>query len=135
MASFRIRINTRPAGEINRWTLHKYFDSVYSLTPRIVSTRMSKLPTDESMIMQVVVKVKSTQSLQKFRRGVGQREESIIQGPGDQPKTMVEYVVLQRMMIEGKLNDWMIWGTTQESKVEDVLGEENSLGSPAIGKP
>lgn len=96
---------------------------------------MSKIPMDESVIMQVVVKVKSIQSLQKFRRGVGQREESIIQGPGDQPKTMVEYVVLQRMMIEGKLNDWMIWGTTQESKVEDVLGEENSLRSPAIGKP
>ncbi len=96
---------------------------------------MGKLPMDESVIMQVVVKVKSIQSLQKFMQGVGPKEDIVIWGPGDGPKTLVEYVVLQRMMIKGGERNWMIWGTTQESRVEDVLGEEISLGSPAIGKP
>lgn len=95
---------------------------------------MGMLPMDESVIMQVVVKVKSTQSLQKFMQGVGREEDAGMRGPEDGPKTLVEYVVLQRIMVEGEEKDWMIWGTTQESKLEDVLGEENSLGSPAIGK-
>jgi len=135
LATFRIRINTRPKGEINRWTLHKYFDNFYSLTPRIVSTRMGRLPSDESVMMQVVVKVKSTQSLQKFTQSVGGKEDTVIPGPEEGPKTLVEYVVLQRMMIEGEEKKWMIWGTMQESKVEDVIGEENPVGSPAIGNP
>lgn len=96
---------------------------------------MGRLPSDESVMMQVVVKVKSTQSLQKFTQSVGGKEDTVIPGPEEGPKTLVEYVVLQRMMIEGEEKKWMIWGTMQESKVEDVIGEENPVGSPAIGNP
>lgn len=96
---------------------------------------MGKLPMEESLVMQVVVRVKSTQSLERYVKGAGGKEDTAIKGPGDGPMTLVEYVVLQKTMIEGKEMNWRIWGTTQESKVEDVLGEDSLVESPALGKP
>ena len=52
-------------------------------------------------------------------------------------KKVVEYVVLQRKMLGGKEEGWKIWGTTEESKVEDVLGNDPSdavFATSAIGK-
>lgn len=132
--SFRVRIATRPKNETTRWTLHRYFDSFYSLTPRIVSTRIGRLPRDQSAIMQVVVKIKSTQSLERLKKGNTEKGGIDGQGTQDAPKTLVEYMVLQRMMLNGTEGPWKIWGTTQETKVDDVLGEEKTVGSPAVGK-
>lgn len=95
---------------------------------------MGMLPTAKSAIYQVVVKMKSVQSLERKIKGTGGREEAVVKGPGDGQKSMVEYLVLQRMILEGKEQPWMVWGTTQESKVEDVLREESPVGAPAIGK-
>lgn len=49
-------------------------------------------------------------------------------------KKMVEYVVLQRMMLKGKEREWKIWGTVEESKVEDVLGDNGVVATPAVEK-
>ena len=49
-------------------------------------------------------------------------------------KKMVEYVVLQRMMLKAKEEKWKIWGTVEESKVEDVLGEDAVVAAAAVGK-
>lgn len=84
--------------------------------------------------MQVVVKIKSIQSLEKIVKGVGGKEDTVVKGAGDERKKLVEYVVLQRMMIEGEEQPWMFWGTTQETRVEDVLGENNVVGSPQVGR-
>lgn len=51
-----------------------------------------------------------------------------------QEKKMVEYVVLQRMMLKGKEGGWKIWGTIEESKVGDVLGDDAVVATPAMGK-
>lgn len=109
-----------------RWTLHRYIGS-----PRIVSTRIAQLPdTPNSAIFQVVVKVKSVQSLERIRKGKDGGEDTVIAGPGSDQKQMVEYLVLQRMMLKGKENPWMVWGTTEETKVEDVLEDDRQIGSP-----
>ena len=47
---------------------------------------------------------------------------------------MKEYVVLQRMMLEGKEGKWKVWGTIEESKVEDVLGDNARVAALAVGK-
>lgn len=84
--------------------------------------------------MQVVVKIKSTQSLQRIAKGNHEKVGTDGHGSQDAPKTLVEYVVLQRMMLDGKESPWRIWGTTQETKVDDVLGEEKAIGSPTMRK-
>ena len=73
--------------------------------------------------MQVVIRLRSIQSLERIQKGVAGQEDMIIGGSGEGRK-LVEFIVLQRMMIEGEERPWMVWGTTQESKVADVLGEE-----------
>lgn len=49
-------------------------------------------------------------------------------------KKMVEYVVLQRMMLMGEEGKWKIWGTIEESKVEDVLGDDAVVATQALSK-
>ena len=128
LTSFRTRIHSRPKNEASRWTLHGYIGS-----PWIVSTRIGMLQQKKSVIMQSVVRLRSIQSLRKFIKGVGGQEHAITKGSENEQKRIVEYVVLQKTIIEGEENPWMFWGTTQESKLENVLGEENPAGSPSMG--
>jgi len=132
LSSFRTRINSRPKNEIHRWTLHRYIGS-----PRIVSTRAAVLPEDKSAIMQVVVRLSSTQSLETILKGVGGREDTVTkgtQGTQDGKQDLVEYLVLQKLILRGTEKPWMVWGTTQESQVGQVLGEESPVGSPTMSK-
>ncbi|CAD6592719.1 MAG: hypothetical protein ASARMPREDX12_006413 [Alectoria sarmentosa] len=122
LASFRTRINVRPPKESLQWTLHKYIGS-----PRIVSTNIVSLEIEKSALYQVIVKMQSVQSL----------ERTTANGlPSDttKEKKMVEYVVLQRMMLKAKEEKWKIWGTVEESKVEDVLGGDAVVAAAAVGK-
>lgn len=89
---------------------------------------------ERSAIYQVIVKLKSVQSLERVRKGKDGGEDTVVKILGSEPKMMVEYLVLQRMMLKGKEQQWMIWGTTEETKVEDVLRDERRLGSPAEEK-
>lgn len=117
LASFRARIHNRLQNEHIRWNLHRYIGA-----PRIVSTRVAFLPVEKSALYQVVVKIKSIQSL----------KSSLVTDAGN-TKHMVEYLVLQRRMWKGAEESWKIWGTVEETKVEDVLGHE-SVHTPAMGK-
>ena len=105
-----------------KWTLHRYIGF-----PRIVSTSIAILEIEKSALYQVVVKIKSAQSLERTHaNGL----------PIDTPeeKDMVEYVVLQRMMLRGTEGKWKIWGTIEESKVEAVLGDDAVVATAAVGK-
>lgn len=120
--SFRTRINVRPPKESLQWTLHRYIGF-----PRIVSTNIVTLEIEKSALSQVVVKIKSMQSLERTPKN----------GPASdmtKAKKMVEYVVLQRMMLRGEEQKWKIWGTIEESKVEDVLGDDAVVATLAVGK-
>lgn len=121
LTSFRTRINVRPPKESLQWTLHKY-----GRFSRIVSTNIATLEIEESAIYQVVVKLKSTQSLAQIPANgltTNMTEE----------RKVVEYVVLQRIMLNGKEGKWKIWGTIEESK-EDVLGDNTVAATPAVAK-
>ena len=79
---------------------------------------------EKSALMQVVVKLRSTQSLEKVIKGVHGKEDTILCNVEDREKEFVEYMVLQKMIIHGAEKPWKVWGTTQESQVEEVLGDE-----------
>ena len=80
------------------------------------------LPIKNSAIRQVVVRIRSKQSLAKIipaaRKG---KRETVVEGT-DKEKDVDEYVVIQRRIMNGKEGAWMIWGTTQETSVDEVLG-------------
>lgn len=118
------RINSRSPAESLRWTLHKYIGF-----PRVVSSRASPLPRKDSALRQVVVKIKSKQSLALVQSSATGKPE-VVKGT-DQEKDMVEYLVLQRRMFDGLEGPWKIWGTAQETEADDVLGR--SAPTPGVG--
>ena len=128
-ASLRSKIDYRPVGERVNWTLHRYIGR-----PRIVSTRIARLPLDESAIYQVVVRIKSMQSLGKILKGTGGKSDEIIDETKGVPKKVTEYVVLQKRILRGKEDQWKIWGMTEETKPEDVLREGSATYAQAMVK-
>ena len=122
LASFRARIKDRPSKESLQWTLHKYIGF-----SRIVSTNIVSLEIESSALYQVVVKIKSLQSLVKVPAN-GSASDTRVE------KKVEEYLVLQKMMLRGKEGMWRVWGTIEESKVEDVLGDDARVAGLAVGK-
>ena len=122
VASLSTRINARPHNESLQWRLYKYIGR-----PRIVSTNIVSLEIEKSALYQVVVRIKSIQSLERT-------PENDTASDTTEQKTILVYVVLQSMMLRGEEGQWKIWGTIEESKVEDVLGDDTLVAAPAIGK-
>ena len=86
---------------------------------------------EKSYIYQAVLKVRSVQSLDKIVKNMN-GEEEVVKGPASEPKRKVEYLVLQRQMFKGEESPWKIWGTTEETKVEDALEEQSKTAVPAL---
>ena len=108
------------------WTLHRYIGR-----PRIVSTRIARLPLNVSAIYQVVVKIKSMQSLKKIQKGTGAQRDVVVEETKGEPKKVTEYVVLQKRMIRGKEDPWKIWGMTEETKPEDFMQADRATSLQA----
>lgn len=100
-----------------RWTLHRYIKS-----PRIVSDRASMLQVKEAAVRQVVVKIKSVQSLVKNKRHPQNKEEVIV-GDIESGRIINEYLVVQRRIWKGQEERWRIWGTIQEPDVNEILSQ------------
>ena len=113
------RIASRPHDERTRWTLHKYVGF-----PRVVSHRVTGLPPKDSALRQVIVKIKSKQSLARLRRN--EAGEEVVATGSDNVKQLLEYLVLQRRIFKALEGPWMIWGTVEETKPEEVLGNKIS---------
>lgn len=109
--SFRARIGAR-RGEKVQWTLHNYARS-----PRIVSDRAARLPIEGAGLRQAVVRIRSRQSLTRFRGG------QVVAGSGG-GKDVKEYVVIQKRLWKGKEEGWMVWGTMEETPLEKFVAEE-----------
>lgn len=122
LASLRTRINVRPPKESLQWILHGCIGF-----PRIVSTNIVTLEIEKSALYQAVVKIKSMQSLRRTPMN------GLVSDISREKKT-VEYVVLQKMMLRGEEGKWKIWGTIEESKVEDVLGDDAVVATQTLSK-
>ena len=92
---------------------------------------MGRLPMDKSAIMQVVVRIKSIQSLEKTTKVAGRREHADSQIAAGEDQRLTEYLVLQRMLIENEEQPWMVWVTVQETPVEQALGKVGVAGASA----
>ncbi|KAI9819384.1 MAG: hypothetical protein M1826_001133 [Phylliscum demangeonii] len=141
LASFATRIQSRPANERLTWTLHRY-----SSFARVVSDRAARLPVgDDTCQRQAIVRIRSSQSLTRFRKepgrlrggggagagagagaggggGGGGHADSrylAVSGTGAE-KELLEYFVIQRRHSGGVEGPWMVWGTTGETTVETL---------------
>lgn len=113
-ASLKARIASRSTREFHQWVLHEYTHA-----PRIVSDRCGVLLNGHAL-RQVTVRIRSVQSLIKTVQDEQSKENVLVKGSAEE-KLMDEYLVIQRRIWKSNEEPWMIWGTTQESKVEDVL--------------
>ena len=74
------------------------------------------------------------QSLEKILKGTGENRDVVVEETKGKPKKVMEYVVLQKRILRGKEDQWKIWGTTEETKPEDVLREDSATYSRAMVK-
>lgn len=95
------------------WKLHKY-----TKFARVVSNRAVRLPFEDAGQRQAVVRVQSRQSLTKYNP-----DGSVVSGTGGE-KEVKEYVVIQKRVLDGEEGPWFIWGTTEETTLEEMERRE-----------
>ncbi|TIA66755.1 hypothetical protein D6C83_02248 [Aureobasidium pullulans] len=119
------RIIARGPNTGMQWQLHRWLNE-----PKIVSHKYmpmsledNKDKTKQTTIQQVVVRMQSLQSLKKIKkvRQGGKVVEMLEEGSSQVAKPVTEYLVVQRLCKRGKMGEWMVWGTTRESSVEEAL--------------
>ena len=81
---------------------------------KIVSDKVAPLPFGKNnLLRQCVVRIRTRQRLDKF------------DGRGPKTAELTEYVVIQRLRIDGQDEGWKIWGTTKPStrdEIEKIMG-------------
>ena len=76
---------------------------------KIVSDKVAPLPFGQNnLLRQVVVRISSRQELQTPENPVGKKAD------------LTEYVVIQRMRMDGVDEGWKLWGTTKQSTMKDI---------------
>ncbi|KAI9784737.1 MAG: hypothetical protein M1816_000740 [Peltula sp. TS41687] len=113
LRSFISRIQARRPSERYVWQLHKY-----TKFARVVSNRAVRLPFEDAGQRQAVVRIQSRQSLTKYD-DVGR----VVSGSGAE-KEVREYVVIQKRVMDGKEGAWWVWGTTEETTLEEMERRE-----------
>ena len=128
--SLRGRVQQRAPNTYLRWSVKKQLSS-----PRLCSFKAAVLPgpkgesaEERNAQIQAVVKLHTLQSLQhvkKVAKRVGQKlvtSEELI--GAEEEKESVEYVVLQKTLRRGKMNNWQVWGFTNETSLNRLLRED-----------
>lgn len=82
--------------------------------PKVMSHRAATLGIDGLAIRQTVVRIDSRQKLSRYRP-----DGTLIEGSGKE-KDILEYVVIQKMTVDGKEREWQVWGTTGETTLQQV---------------
>jgi protein MBA1 len=112
LENFQARIQSR-GRETLKWELIKY-----NRKSKVMSNRSASLGMEGIMIRQAVVRINSQQKLTRFKP-----DGSIVPGTGE-VKDVQEYVVIQKKLLQGKEDDWVVWGTTEETTLESIKDEE-----------
>lgn len=112
-----LRIRKRPSEELVSWTLEQYnrTPSTFFTGVRVLSDRATAIPDfPDSGIRQIIVRISSQQRTQTF--GLG--NDGHLTSPRIQDCT--EYMVIQKVRIQGMQKDWEIWGFTKPTTMEDL---------------
>lgn len=78
---------------------------------KVLADRAAPLPIGDqtkTRLRQMVVRIDTTQTLDKNN------------GQGPKTADITEYMVIQKLKLEGKPEDWMVWGTVRPSTVKEI---------------
>ena len=65
------------------------------------------------------------QSLARFKIGVNGKPDVLVPGTGE-AKDVREYLVIQKRLLKGSNEGpWKIWGTTDETDIQDIIQGNN----------
>lgn len=127
------RIQTRAPNTRFEWKVHRYVGKPWLCSYRVGVMDPNPKPSNENNVLQqAVVRIRSMQSLKKFKRtrakGSTNAEEVLEAGSGDE-KLVIEYLVIQKMLRKGKPGPWKVWGTTDETTMEKIeAAEKKKIG-------
>lgn len=79
------------------------------------------LPYRGAALRQVVVRMRSRQSLARMVSNGKNKSGTLVQGTGEEIDVS-EYLVLQRRMLRNEEGPWLIWGTTSETEPARLIG-------------
>jgi protein MBA1 len=115
--SFQDRIAARPHGLAATWKLK----GNHHVSTAIVSNRalLLSLPGyDETGIQQIVLRLRSDQSLQYDAASRDSRDRKLRYSPKE--GEVLEYLVLQRQILRGVFKEWKVWGFANEWDMESI---------------
>lgn len=128
--SLRARVAQRAPNTYLRWSVKRQLSS-----PKLCSYKAAVLPgpkgessEERNAQIQAVVRLHTLQSLQHVKK-VSQRvknklvtKEELV--GAEEEKESVEYVVMQKTLRRGKMNNWQVWGFTNETSLQQLLKED-----------
>nr|POF16709.1 hypothetical protein CFP56_71350 [Quercus suber] len=133
------RVRARPKGVRLRWKVERYVrrPSVMSFKAGLMNLEKKASKEEQLGMKQAVVRIHSVQSLQHVRlvtvkdpggSGTSSVREVLVDAMGKPleegetsvpvTKESVEYLVVQKLLINSREKDWKIWGTTKETPME-----------------
>jgi protein MBA1 len=128
--SLRGRVQQRAPNTYLRWSVKKQLSA-----PKLCSFKAAVLPgpkgeskEERNAQIQAVVKLHTLQSLQhvkKVAKRVNKQMLTMEEPVGaEEVKESIEYIVVQRTLRRGKMNDWQVWGFTNETTLNQILRED-----------
>ena len=121
-------IINRQQNQYARWEIKGAWPHIKS---RVVSNQVANLPRDNCSIRQAVVKISSQQRILRYDE-LGDGTRQLVLG-SDKWEPMMEYLVLQKRIIDGTEEAWRIWGMVEESSYLETLEITPSVGTDARG--
>lgn len=111
------RIRSRGSDPRLDWKLHEYIGQPWVVSYKVALFDISKRKGERDSIQQAVVRIRSRQSVAK----AGART------PETKAQNVTEYFVIQKMIVRGKPQEWMVWGTAQPTTLETMQQKQVTL--------
>ncbi|KAF2150373.1 hypothetical protein K461DRAFT_280393 [Myriangium duriaei CBS 260.36] len=130
LASLRSRVLSRGSHTDTRWKLEKYNAKPRTVAYTVALVDPNKPKWRQTWMQQAVVEMDTEQSLVRTKRVIrpGGREE-VVEGKKESGGTVREYVVIQKLVVDGVEEGWKIWGMTRATTLADVKkAERKRLG-------
>jgi protein MBA1 len=118
--SLRGRVQQRAPNTYLRWSVKKQ--------AAVLPGPKGESKEERNAQIQAVVKLHTLQSLQhvkKVAKRVNKQMLTMEEPVGaEEVKESIEYIVVQRTLRRGKMNDWQVWGFTNETSLNEILRED-----------
>ncbi|KAJ5110921.1 hypothetical protein N7532_001456 [Penicillium argentinense] len=117
------QIENRPSTEKVTWTLENWIrrPSTYFTGVRVLSDRATQLPeVSHSGVRQIVLRLTSRQAMSKTNTAPVRGKAVAEAEPTAKQQDVVEYVVIQNIIWNGRESEWRVWGNTSPTSIHKI---------------